>query len=236
MTWKALSLLSAALLPAQTQSEWAYIGADHHLHYKTDAHGNHIMDFSSAGYRAGGVKLPAPAAAKRLSPIQGDNTAQIQSALNGATGAVVLAAGEYEIAGTLSITRSSVVLRGEKGATIRLTAKPHRFLDIRGAGTWSQEGLPAPIIDAYVPSGADSFRVKDASAFHAGDSVLVQHPVTADWVHFMGMDTLVRDGKQQTWIRGGTVIRTDRVVKSVAGDRITLDVPLSDSLDAKFTR
>jgi hypothetical protein len=77
--------------------------------------------------------------------------------------------------------------------------------------------------------------VKDASGFHAGDRVLVLHPVTANWVRFMGMDTLVRDGKQQTWIRDGTVIRTDRVVKTVAGDRITLDVPLSDALDAKFT-
>src|SRR6516225_3041828 len=159
------------------------------------------MDFSTAGYRGGGVKLPSVLAAERLMPAASDNTSRIQAALDKATGAVVLAAGEYEIAGTLSITRSSVVLRGEKGATIRLTAKPHRFLDIRGASTWSEEGLPAPIIDAYVPSGADSFRVKDASAFHAGDSVLVQHPVTADWVQFMGMDTLVRDGKQQTWIR-----------------------------------
>jgi hypothetical protein len=49
------------------------------------------------------------------------------------------------------------------------------------------------------------------------------------------MDTLVRDGKQQTWIKSGNTIRTDRVVKSVAGDRVTLDVPLSDALDAKFT-
>jgi hypothetical protein len=48
------------------------------------------------------------------------------------------------------------------------------------------------------------------------------------------MDTLVRDGKQQTWIKAGNVIRTDREVKSVAGDRITLDAPLSDALDAKF--
>src|SRR5215472_2539376 len=51
----------------------------------------------------------------------------------------------------------------------------------------------------------------------------------------MGMDTLVRDGKQQTWISSATVIRTDRVVKSVDGDRITLDAPLSDALDSKFT-
>jgi hypothetical protein len=66
------------------------------------------------------------------------------------------------------------------------------------------------VLDAYVPAGASTFRVQGASAFHPGDRVLVLHPVT------------------------GSVIHTDRVVDSVQGDRITLDVPLSDALDAKF--
>jgi hypothetical protein len=86
-----------------------------------------------------------------------------------------------------------------------------------------------------VPSGASSFRVRGASAFHPGDRVLVLRPVTPEWVHFMGMDTLVRDGEPQTWIRAGSVIRTDRVIDSVDGDRVTLDVPLSDALDSQFT-
>jgi hypothetical protein len=228
-------LLSASSLFAQAKSEWAHLGDDHRLHYKTDARGNRIMDFSAAGYRAGGVALPTVPVAKRLMPVAGDNTAQIQAALDQARGAVVLAPGEYEIAGTLTIARSSVVLRGEKGATIRLTGRPHRFLEIRGSGTYRTEGAESAILDDYVPSGADTFRVRDAASFHTGERVLVQHPVTAEWVHFMGMDTLVRDGKPQTWIRAGNVIRTDRAIKSVSGDRVTLDVPLSDSLDAKFT-
>lgn len=222
------------LLLAQAKSEWVYFGPDHLLHYKTDERGNRIMDFSAAGYRGGGVRLPSAPVVKRLSPVKGDNTARIQAALDTAAGAVLLTAGEYEIEGTLAITRSGVVLRGE-GAVIHLTGKPHRFLDLRGSGTWQVEGEPAPIADTYVPSGADSFRVAGAAAFHAGDHVLIQRPVSETWVHFMGMDTLVRDGKPQTWIKAGTVIRTDRIVKSVAGDRITLDVPLPDPLDAKFS-
>jgi hypothetical protein len=228
-------MLCACALHAQVLSEWVYGGPDHRLYYKTDARGNRIMDFSSAGYRGGGVKLPAVAVAQRLTPQPGDNTARIQAALDSANGAVVLAPGEYEIAGTLSITRSGVVLRGEKGAVVRLTGQPHRFLEIRGSGTWQQEGDPAPILDSYVPSGATSFRVRGASAFHAGDRVLVLRPVTAEWVRFMGMDTLVRDEKPQTWIKAGSVIRTDRVIDSVEGDKVTLDVPLSDALDSKFT-
>src|SRR5262245_54316525 len=103
-------VLAVSAVFAQGKSEWAYLGADHKLRYKSDAHGNRIMDFSLAGYRSGGVALPNVAVAKRLSPIAGDNTAQIQAALDEAKGAVVLAPGEYELAGALIIKRSGVVL------------------------------------------------------------------------------------------------------------------------------
>src|SRR5207249_3046086 len=150
--------------------------------------------------------------------------------------AVVLGAGEYEIAGTVTIATSGIVLRGENGAVVRLTGKPHRLLDIHGAGTWSTEGAAVPIVDDYVASGTATFRLHSAAGFHAGDRVLIQRPVSQEWIHLMGMDTLVRDGKPQTWIKAGTIIRTDRVIKSVANNRITLDVPLSDALEAKYGR
>src|SRR5438309_4385067 len=83
----AAGLLSVApcALHAQVMSEWAFGGADHRLHYRYDSRGNSIMDFSSAGYRAGGVKLPSAVAAQRLTPASGDNTARIQAALDTAT-------------------------------------------------------------------------------------------------------------------------------------------------------
>ncbi len=221
-----LCILGASALLAQAPlSEWAFGGPDHRLHYRLDARGNSIMDFSAAGYRGGGVKLPSAAIAQRLTPAGGDNTARIQAALDKATGAVVLGAGEYEIAGTLTITRSGVVLRGEKGASVRLTGRPHRFLEIHGEGTWREEGSAVPIVDSYVPAGSNTVRVRDASGFHAGDRVLV-----------MGVDLPVGESEPEASIRAGSVIRTDRVVESVDGDRITLDVPLSDALDAKYNR
>ncbi|HLH43098.1 MAG TPA: hypothetical protein VKV74_08935, partial [Bryobacteraceae bacterium] len=149
-------------------------------------------------------------------------------------GAVVLAPGEYDVAGTLTIARSGVVLRGEKGAGVRLTGKPHCFLEIRGSGEWSQEGSPAPILDAYVPSGSASFRVRGASDFHPGDHVLVLRPVTPEWMRFVGIDP-PRDNQGRTAAAAGGAIRTDRVIESVDRDRVTLDVPLSDALDSQFT-
>lgn len=63
---------------------------------------------------------------------------------------------------------------------------------------------------------------------------MIRRPVTEAWIRFMGMDTLVRDGKPQTWIKVGTLINTDRVITSISGGRITLDAPLSDSFDAAY--
>jgi hypothetical protein len=229
-------------------SKWVYAGADGKLRYTTDSRGNRIMDFSHAGYRGGGVPIPSVRVARTLKASTGDHTAAIQAAIDavsalaidkdGFRGAVLLEAGTYEVAGSLKIGANGVVVRGrgssDGGTTIRITGAPHRFIDISGTGTWRPEGLTAAITDAYLPSGATSFTVNPASQFKVGDAILIQRPVTEKWIHFMGMDRLSRDGKPQTWIQPGTLHNTDRVITAIAGNRITIDVPLSDSYDAAY--
>jgi hypothetical protein len=92
------------------------------LHYRTDAQGNQIMDFSYARYQGGGVRLPVVPVAATISPAEGDNTANIQATIdqvaqlspdtNGFRGAVLLEPGTYDVADTVTITTSGVVLRG----------------------------------------------------------------------------------------------------------------------------
>ena len=241
-------LLWAGLVAAQNASHWVYFGPDGRLEYRADAHGNRILDFSYAGYHAGGVRLPEVPVAEKLAPAVGDNTARIQAAVdeiarrapdaNGFRGALALAPGVYEMTGTLTIAAGGVVLRGagsgEGGTTIRLTGAPHRFLEIRGRGAWEADGDSAAVTDPYVPAGTFSVQVDRNAGFRPGDAVLVRRPVTERWIHFMGMDALVRDGKQQTWIKAGSFIRTDRTIQAITGHRITLDVPLTDSIDGQY--
>jgi hypothetical protein len=243
---RIIAVAGAITLSAQGTSKWAYLGADKKLHYGIDGRGNRIMDFSHAGYKGGGVSLPSVKVARTLSAVAGDNTSRIQAAIDevsrlpvaadGFRGAVLLQTGTYEVARPLTISASGVVLRGSgsgaAGASIRVLGPPHHFLDIAGSGSWQPDGQPAAITDAYVPSGADAFQVSAASGFKPGDAVLIQRPVTEAWIRFMEMDKLSRDGKPQTWIKAGTIINTDRIIKSISGNRLTLDVPLSDSIDA----
>jgi hypothetical protein len=48
------------------------------------------------------------------------------------------------------------------------------------------------------------------------------------------MDHLVRNDAGQTWLSPGTIINADRIIAAIAGNEVTVDVPLSDSLDATY--
>jgi hypothetical protein len=229
--------------------KWVYVGADGKLAYATLPQGDRILDFSYAGYGGGGVALPEVAASgPALSPSGSDDTAAIQAALDavaklapdasGHRGAVELAAGTFTVSGPLTISAGGVVLRGAgsgaQGTLINLTGAPRTAISIAGTGSWKTIGAPATITDAYVPSGTRSFHVDNPAAFNVGQTVLVGRPVTAQWVHFMGMDTLVRSGVPQTWLAPGDVIKADRIITAISGNQITVDAPLSDSLDIQY--
>jgi hypothetical protein len=229
-------------------SAWVYAGANGKLVYKPlNASGDRIMDFSSAGYMGGGVALPTLPVQKTVTPSGKDDTAAIQAAIdavsampasNGVRGAVLLAAGTFTLDGTLTISAGGVVLRGSGsgsgGTVVQVQGTSRAAVVVQGSGSLSTTGSEA-ITDAYVPSGATTFSVKSASSFAPGDAVLVSRPVTDAWIAFMGMDKLVRNGMPQTWIKAGSLQSWERTVTAVSGDQVTIDVPLSDSIDATYT-
>lgn len=241
-------LITAPALFAQT-STWVYFGPDGRLQYRQDDCGNRIIDFSYAGYRGGGVKLPSLSVVATVNPITGDNTAQIQAAIDavaqlspdphGFRGAVLLMPGTYDVAGTLNINTSGVVMRGSgsgsNGTVLNMTGSPHLLFSLSGTGSSQSVGSSAAMTDSYVPSGAMSFHIDNPSEFSVGDSVMIGRPVTQPWVHLMGMDLLKSStGQPQTWISIGTVIQTDRVITAINGNQITLDAPLADSFDSAY--
>lgn len=174
-----------------------------------------------------------------------DDSAAIQAAIDeisnlplvdGARGAVLLMAGHFHCKATLKIAASGVVLRGsgsgENGTVIEMTGDPHLAFSIAGVSKSTPVGDSVAVTDAYVPAGTMTPSVSDVSGFKAGDRVQITHPVTPAWVRLMGMDTLVRGGKKQTWIAND--LKTERTVVAVEGKSLRFDVPLADSYDAKY--
>jgi hypothetical protein len=237
--------------PNPAPSEWVFYGPDGRLQYQADDLGNQIMDFSYAGYEAGGVALPDLPVRRTVSPSGGDDTDGIQAAIdsisalmpdaNGFRGAVLLAPGTYTVSSTLQIDAGGVVVRGSGSGTdgtiisMDPNAAPFLLFSVKGSGSYETTGVSAFMTDAYVQSGALSFNVDDPSLFAVGDAVLVKRPVTQAWVALMGMDHLAgSDGTPQTWLSIGSIITTDRAITAISGNQITLDAPLSDSFDATY--
>jgi hypothetical protein len=217
------------------------------LAYHPTAMGDRVGDFSYAGYRGGGIPLPVVATKRTVTPSSlpdADDTKAIQDAIDevsampmagGTRGAVRLEAGTFHCSGTIRIAASGVVLRGAgvDRTTIQMTGSPHLALKIEGRIEEKQVGASTVIADTYVPSGTMSFRVKDATGFKVGDIVSIVKVPTPEWIHFMGMDTLgVRNGKLEHWVEGRIKIR--RRITKIAGDTLTVDVPLMDSYDARY--
>lgn len=227
-------------------SKWARVDAPGHLAYATLPTGERLLDFSWAGYMGGGVAIPAVAVAKTVQPSgTNDDTPAIQAAIDavsklpangaGERGAVLLGPGTFRLQGTLTIAASGVVLRGSGsgsgGTVLEVEGSPRTVLVVAGSGTWQESSTSADITDDYVPSGASSFHVSSTTGLTPGTAVLVDRTITAAWIHFMGMDTLYRNGAQETWIAPGSIEHADRTIAAVQGDLVTLDAPLPDTFD-----
>ena len=247
----------SAPVAQQAKSNWVYPGPDGKLVYKTIAAGDKIMDFSHAGYMGGGVALPTVAVKRPSSRLAATTRPKSRRPLTRSPHALegwlprrcaCWRPGVYPCSGTIKIAgqRCRAPRQRQLGdrtrVTIKLVGKPHTGITVGGGKArpaWSLSRLPAQsIADAYVPSGATEFhrgrRQGLRGGRHASPSA---RRVTADWVKFMQMDDLVRDGKKQTWLAVGRVAQHRAAdQRPSTGNKITLDVPVSDSFDANASR
>lgn len=254
----SLPFLFALCLPAiaadPAVSEWVHAGPDGKLIYKATPAGDRILDFSSAGYMGGGVSLPVVAVKRTVHPSgKPDDTETIQHALDEVAamplegsfrGAVLLSSGVFTCSNTVYISASGIVLRGSGSGpnggitTIKMAGARHVAIATRTtqdrAPKDDANALRSFIADDYVPSGTASFSARDAHGFRVGDVIEIRRPVTAAWVKFMGMDDLKRNGREETWLRTGNTIDIERKIGGIDGNKLTLDVPLSDSFDSKY--
>lgn len=232
---------------------WVYPGDDGRLVYEQNERGNRVPDFSNAGYGGGGVTLPDVPVRATVEPGDGDDGERIQAAIDevsaidpdegGFRGAVLLRRGEYEVAGSLFIRHSGVVLRGEgqdaDGTIIRATGDDRRtVIQVTGEGRAREvPGSRQRIADDYVPVGARSFRLEEAGGFSVGDNVAVFRPSTAEWISAIGMDEIPPrpdGGRIVQWQAGRFDFFYDRVVTGIDRNTVTVDAPIFNALDKEY--
>lgn len=235
-----LMVLGFAQLNAQT---FPLNPRGEHIQYKKDAKGNRIPDYSYCGYKNSNVEIPNVPVMVYVSPEEGDNSAQIQRAINyvaslkpdanGYRGAVLLEKGVYTLDHALRITSSGVVLRGaDKVETVLVKRGYDRgaVLYIEGQNNYTVTDS-LNVVSDYVPVNETSLQVSSASALKVGDRVMVYRPAEGPWIKSIKCDIFGGGIGALGWKRGDVDLNWDRTIEEIHGNLITLNAPLSMALD-----
>ncbi len=239
----------------ENYSSLVYPGESGKLVYVPDEQGNVIPDFSYAGYEGGGVRLPDVPVKITLDPVDGDDSMQIQRAIdrisamsldeNGFRGAVLLKKGVYDLHAPLWITAGGIVLRGEGNGpedTILTGYGKHdsrdsrtyltqsRLIIVRGSGSAEEvPGSARRITDEYVPVGTHNFNVENTRGLKKGDTIIVRRYGNEDWVREVGMVN-PKTGKPKVQ----SPIDSERTITAIKGKRITVDIPLVCPIEKRW--
>ena len=207
-----------------------------------------LMDYSYAGYGANERSIPNAPVRVVVAPTEGDDGIRLQAALDyvgqlkpdthGVRGAVLLQAGDYEIADQLLIKHSGVVLRGsgadQHGTRLIAMGQDRRSL-IRIAGQNDRTLASPHRIETPVPAGSMTLALTDTNGLHPDDFIQVTRPSTEDWIAAIGMSEFWQAEKApRIWRAGELDISWDRQIKSINNNIVTLDAPISMALDPNW--
>jgi hypothetical protein len=238
----------AALAQKQSRPPSPLVAGKGKLVYNPDSLGNRIPDFSYCGYAASEQAIPTVPVKVVVPVVKGDATERIQTALdhvaslpvdaNGFRGAVLLQKGTYTVAGQLKISASGIVLRGTgvgKGGTTIIGAGKDRETLVRIFGKNDKQlSTSVKITDAYVPVGATKFSAADAGSLKAGDLIVIHRPSTLAWIKTLGTDHFGGGETALGWKPGERDLFFERRIVSVNNNTVTIDIPLTTSLDSTY--
>jgi hypothetical protein len=245
-----LLLFSFIPFTEKWQSSLVQQQADHTLLYHADAQGNQLPDFSRVGYYQGNRALPVVPVVKTVSPPATGNSDQLlQQAIdevaqrtpdaNGFRGAILLKKGSYNIAGTIRLHTGGIVLRGEgmdtAGTRLIAAGKGQRTLiEVSGTGHITAQPGRVRITDSYVPVGAFSFHVSDASALKTGDAVIVYRPGTDKWIEDLHMNRIVERKGTRQWQAAEYNFQFERTITKIRGNEVFIDNPIVLAMEPQY--
>ena len=237
------SLCVLIQLNAQTTSLIAY-DTSGKLSYTKDSKGNQLPDFSHVGYKNSEVAIPTVAVVKTVYPVDGDNWANIQNAINqvaampagsdGFRGAILFKKGLYKVSDTIQIKTSGIVLRGEGTDTINgtrflaTTLSQYTLFNFQGKTGIAATGTKRATLDPYIPYGSNKLNVTSASStFKLGDSVLVERIPDSNWINLLTM-------AQWGWTPTAYNVYFQRKITAISGNSVTVDAPFVDIIDTNY--
>jgi len=209
------------------------------------------MDYSTCGYRASEADIPDVPCVVRVARADRLQAAidYVASLPRHRRGAVLIAAGTYELERPLRITASGIVLRGMgKGKTILRKHGADRGALLYIEGTAAAEGpfftvdkqrnthladsALVEITDAEVRAGSTSFAVASTRGIAVGTRISIVRPATWAWICRLGMNDFGGGLDYTGWKPTDTDLVWHRQVTAVSGHRITIDAPITCTITA----
>ena len=212
------------------------------------------MDYSFCGYHHSESSIPSAKVAVYVQPLSGDNAPQLQAAIDyvshqkpdkqtGLRGAILLTAGTYELSEPLRIRTSGIVLRGsgrdktilrktgyDRGALLYIEGTP----DIVVKDTLTLSDATAGTLRCSVLGGFAA--QPSTSALKPGSRLLIWRPSTQEWIDALGCASF-GGGKRMgywAWHPGDIDLRWHREVVAVDGNELTLDAPITCSIESQY--
>nr|WP_199156431.1 hypothetical protein [Pedobacter sp. ASV2] len=242
-----LLFISYKSFAQQWQSQFVKIENNGHLKYITDANGNIIPDFSRVGYHQNSKVIPNIKVVIEISATGDNDQLKVQQAIddlskkaaddNGIRGAILLKKGTYNIPGTLKISASGIVLRGEGNETKLIATGKGQRKTIMASGEGKAKETPASrlkITDHYVPVGAKSFSVTSTKGLKVGDQIMVYRPGTTKWIQDLKMDQIEPGNGTVQWTAEDYNLEFERVITAIKGDEITIDNPIVMAMEDQY--
>lgn len=204
------------------------------------------MDYSTCGYHASETAIPDVANAVYVECSDGDMHDILQKAIdyvsslkpdkNGRRGAVLLGAGTFNIDKPLRICASGVVLRGsgqDKTTIIKRGIDRGALLYIEGDMNMDG-GDTIAVNGAKVPAGTTTLTLATTKGLQSGDRIRIIRPSTREWIESLGCHDFGGGLDYTGWKPGDIDITWDRTIVSATGNDITIDAPITTTLDAKY--
>lgn len=204
------------------------------------------MDYSTCGYHASEKAIPDVKNAVFVNSNNGDCYETLQRAINyvsslkpdknGHRGAVLLGEGTFNISKALRISTSGVVIRGAgRGKTTIIKQGPDRgaLLYIEG-GVSMTGGDTIAVAGGKTAAGATTLALASADKVEKGSRIKIVRPSTKEWIESLKCYDFGGGLDYTGWKPTDIDITWDRTVTGINGTQITIDAPITTTLDPKY--
>jgi len=202
------------------------------------------MDYSTCGYHASEKKIPDVRNVVFVGSTTGDCAARIQKAIdyvaslkadkNGIRGAVLLGEGTFCIDRPLRISTSGVVIRGtgrDKTVIVKRGVERGALLYIEGR----KDFVTGDTVKIAGKTQAGSITLQLEGSISGGNGrIMIVRPSTKEWIDWLKMDDFGGGLNYTGWKPTDIDITWMREIKSASGNSITVDAPVTCTLNPKF--